>query len=167
MNTKEAILVVCFFSLLIVVPVFSLQFVSSHSNNAAGKITIADDNGGSVDFKAVDGKDGQPSTGYLRLKSGDGSKETEAEVKYVNVDGDYAWFAGQCTRDSGGLTGRWFFAAVHDGGTPGKLVDHIWFDWLPDTADAEAVAKSKVENFAKPSSNKPITTGDIVVTFSD
>ena len=89
------------------------------------------------------------------------------KLTYLKVEDNYAWFAGKCTEDKSerGLKDRWLFIVVHDGGKPGKLVDHLWCEWLKDTNDAEKIARRKVENLEKPKKHKPIKEGDIVVDF--
>jgi hypothetical protein len=116
----------------------------------------------SVNLNVTDDDDG-----FLRCTSSDDDTEMYIELEYTAIDGDYAWFAGICTEDGENFTGKWLFGAVHDGGTPGKLVDHIWWEWLPDSDDVEEVAQSKVENFEIPAKNKPISSGDIKVNDYD
>jgi len=156
-------------SLILAVPVFSEKLTAAPANSASGKVEIvsSDDQTASAEFKANVGKAQQPANGFFRVSAEDKGTETYVDVVYVKVDGDYAWFAGKCTRDSEGLMGRWFFIVVHDGGKPGRLADHIWWDCLPDTDDAESIAKEKVENFEIPESNKPIKSGDIEVCFNN
>ena len=167
MNVKKTILAAAVFSLAASVLLFAGQNASEPANSAVGKvhILINTDESARVEFEAYEAKNNQPARGFLLCSQKNQNRETHSEVVYVKVDGDYAWFAGKCTRDSGNLKGRWFFIAVHDGGTPGKLVDHIWWDWLPQTPDAESIAKKKVENLERPANNKHISAGDVVVRF--
>ena len=168
MVAKKAILMVVVFWIILTMPVFSFSepMDSGVAKNAIGKveITVDKDQSATVEFEACEKTDTKPAKGYLHSWQANKSEEIYAEVKYVVVDGDYAWFAGKCTE--GKLAGRWYFIVVHDGGTPGRLVDHFWWDWLADTADAEDLARQKVENTEKPANNKFINNGDIEVNFS-
>lgn len=167
MNMKKVFLTLIVFSLVIVVPSFSesQKYTSASKSSVTGKVQISADTNKYTwaEFSTRQGKDGLSATGSLHLWSEDNSRQTYVNLAYLNVDGEYAWFAGQCTNDNGSLTGRWLFVAVHDGGNPGRLADHIWWEWLPNSPDAEAVAKSKVENLEKPADNKSIKAGNIVV----
>ena len=116
-----------------------------------------------VKFEAEPGSKKLSVDGFFRRSSTDGSGLTYVKLSYLKVDDGYAWFAGRCTQDEGDLTGRWLFATAHDGGKPGRLLDHLWWEWLPDTNDAEAKARSKVENLEKPAYNKSIESGEITV----
>ncbi len=167
MNIKKIILMLTVFLLFITVPAFSGGEEPAPANNVVGKVQVLDNGNNDeyawTEFEAHQGKDNQPAGGFFHWWLEDGSRETYVEAVYVKVDGNYAWFAGKCTKDSADLAGRWLFIAAHDGGMPGRLTDHIWWEWLPDTPDAESIAKAKVENLETPASNKPIISGDIVV----
>ena len=169
MNIKRTILVVTVFSLVTAVPLFSEEKMSARANNMSGKIQVSDDNGAKpwVQFRTQQGKNNRPAGGSFQYRPEGKSKETYVDVVYVKVDGEHGWLAGKCTRDGTDLVGRWLFLAAHDGGTPGRLVDHIWWEWLPNTADAESIAKRKVENLEKPANSKSIISGNIVVNFYD
>jgi len=139
---------------------------ASCSNEASGNIEVLDAGVRlDVEFEAREAAGSNSGGGFFHYESADHSTKLAAEVFYVKVDDEYAWFAGRCVRDRGDLAGRWFFAAVHDGGTPGSLADHIWWDWLPEGPDAEKTAKRKVENLERPVSNKPVKAGNIVVNL--
>jgi hypothetical protein len=99
----------------------------------------------SVNLQVTDDDDG-----FLRCTRSDDDTEMYIELEYTAIDGKYAWFAGICTEDG-----------------ERKLVDHVWWEWLPDSDDVEDVAKSKVENFEIPAKNKPINSGDIKVNDYD
>ena len=168
MNIKKIILILTAVFVITAVPVFSKQTNSETANNTSGKVQVLDnlDNRDEcvwVEFSAREEKNDESAGGFFHRFLDDNSRDTYADVVYVKVDGEYAWFAGKCVMDSAGLSGRWFFAAVHDGGAPGRLVDHIWWDWLPQSPDAETIAAEKVENLEKPANNKPIKNGNIVV----
>lgn len=164
MHFQKTILLMTIFSLMMAVPAFSKQ----GKNNISGKVKVCGDDASVwIELRADSAKNSLAASGSLRCWQDDKSKETCADVVYMKVDGSYGWLAGKCTTDSSGLAGRWFFMAVHDGGTPGHLADHLWLDWLPDTPDAESIAKGKVENLEKPANNKSIETGDIVVVPCD
>lgn len=168
MNIRKTILIVSVVFVAATTPPLLSREDSAPANNTSGKVQVLD-NGESVlvEFRARGKRDDKPAGGSFRRSSADKSIDTYCNVVYVKVDGDYAWFAGKCVMDSDGLAGRWFFAAVHDGGRPSELVDHLWWDWLPRTPNAESIAADKVENIEKPDSNKPIESGNITVSFYD
>ena len=133
---------------------------------ANGKLEfLSEDNQmGSIEFEVYKQNEGQSAGGFFRLSLEKQDQTTYVDVRYVSIADDFVWFAGNCTKGSGDFTGRWIFIAANDGGRPGKLVDHIWWEWLPDTQNAENIAKRKVENLEKPAYNKPIETGEITVS---
>jgi len=164
MNIQKAILILAALSLTAAVPLSLRAEEPALASNAKGTVQVSDEGGNAyIEFEVQEGKDNKAASGSFHFRLDDGSRDSYVEVAYVKVDGEYAWFAGDCTRDNAGMAGRWLFIAVHDGGRPGRLVDHIWLEWLPKTPDAENIAKRKVENLEKPANNKPIKTGDIVV----
>ena len=85
------------------------------------------------------------------------------EIRYLNVDGEFAWMAGECTEDGDQFKDRWIYVVVHDGGEPGRLVDHIWIEWLDEGAQGQQDAEQKLVNLEKPKRNRSIESGDIVV----
>ncbi len=154
--------------LAIVVTVFFLagtgiSNAASLVNNVTGKLQIVEDGGSaaSVQFDASEASESQPAGGSLTCSFADQSQPNSVKIQFVKIDGQFAWLAGQCT--SGDLNGRWLFVVAHDGGQPGSLVDHIWWEWLP-AGTGENAARSKVENLEKPADNKSITDGNIVVS---
>lgn len=167
MKTRRIIFTV--FAYLLVAGLVELSTASaSCSNDASGNIEVSNDGARlRVEFEVREAANSGSGGGFFRYGSADRSTSLAAEVFYVKVDDEYAWFAGRCVQDSGDLAGRWFFAAVHDGGTPGSLADHIWWDWLPEGPGAEKTAKRKVENLERPVSNKPIKTGNVVVNLCE
>ena len=53
-------------------------------------------------------------------------------VTDVMVDGDTAWFIGECTYDSMHMNeGKWLFVKTMDGGEPGTNGDQVWWKWYP------------------------------------
>ena len=167
MKAREIILVVLVVSALVIAPKVSVQADVSRPDNAVGNIVIVDagDNA-DVEFKAVEACEGIGASGFFKLNGKGGAVKIDAVVRFVKVDGRYTWFAGQCTPNSPAMAGRWFFAVAHDGGEPGKLVDHLWLDWLTRSPDAAKIAERKVENYEKPSCNKPIKDGNIIICSS-
>jgi hypothetical protein len=137
-------------------------------NKAAGKIKILynEKSYALVEFKVYEGRDTKPPGGYLKFKLSD-RNESVVKLLYVKIDGEYAWFAGKCIKDTGNRKDQWLFLAAHDGGIPGRLVDHIWWDWLPDTPDARKIARKKIEDLEKPENNKPIKAGNVIVYSKD
>ena len=93
----------------------------------------------------------------------DGDKKTTVKISALKIDGQYAWFSGKCISGNSDKLGHWLFVAVDDGGTPGNISDHVWWEWLGNDAKAESEAASKVKNLKKPVENKPVKSGDIVV----
>jgi len=135
------------------------------ANTVSGKIKVLDDTNkiALTEFEITKKTTDQSVTGSLSWETENGDTDNYIEIKYVNIDGQYAWFAGKCTQSTEEMADRWLFIAVHDGGTPGNLVDHIWCQWLDSGPDAESIAKEKVENLEKPTNNKPIKSGNIEV----
>ena len=135
--------------------------------SVTGKIdvTAKDGKAANVQFSIKPTQNKPSATGTLSQRKNDGSSEFYLDVAYLNVDGKYAWFAGKCTKNSSDKTGKWLFVAVHDGGLRGELTDHIWWEWLDDSAVAESIAKRKVEAKEKPAVNLTIKSGDIIVDF--
>lgn len=165
MKTRKIILAVSVCLLFVGFPLLSTA-TASCSNEASGNVEVSSAGARlDVEFAIRETANSESGAGFFHYESTDRSTKLAAEVFYVKVDDEYAWFAGRCVRDRGDLAGRWFFAAVHDGGTPGSLADHIWWDWLPEGPGAEKTAKSKVENLERPVSNKPIKAGNIVVNL--
>jgi len=162
---KAFMLAVCLMVAVLSVPA-SANGVGS-VDTVSGKVQVLDDEGTAwAEFKAAKEKDGGAAGGTFHWWLADGSKEAFIEVVYVTVDEEYGWFAGKCTRYSdSSLADRWFFVAVHDGGEPGRLVDHIWWELLPAAQDAESLAKEKVDNLEVPAENKAIEDGEIVVDY--
>jgi len=131
---------------------------------AEGSIKVADA-GAALQAKFKMLTTGQGSAnGFFQYSTANKKEQVRITVSYLKIDGKYAWFAGECTADGVGNIGNWFFGVVHDGGTPGRLVDQIWWEWIPDSNQAKAQAKRKVENLEIPSDNKKIQAGDIKVT---
>ena len=141
------------------------EYASSGESSVRGKVEVSAERSEHCRIELrVSGADGEDSAkGRLRLWSADGSRETKVDLVYLRVDGEYAWLAGECKEDTDGLQGRWVFLAVHDGGEPGRLVDHIWMEWLGEGQAGMAQAKSKVENLDTPAESKSIESGDIEV----
>lgn len=142
------------------------EYASSGESSVRGKVEVSAPLRGEhrrIELRVSGAEEGDSAKGWLRLWSADGSRETKVDLVYLRVDGEYAWLAGECKEDTDGLQGRWVFLAVHDGGKPGRLVDHIWLEWLGEGAEGRAEAKSKVENLDTPAESKSIESGDIEV----
>jgi hypothetical protein len=81
------------------------------------------------------------------------------DVKYVRVDGAYAYFGASCTYDSDASTvGRWKYGKVLDGGTPGTAGDYLGFTW-----GTEAEVSEWVGTGPAPYSWRIATSGNLVV----
>lgn len=86
-----------------------------------------------------------------------------ADVKYVNVDGADAYFAGLVTSaSSASWVGNWVSVAVHDGGEPAYLVDAVWGIFTDMNT-----AKLNVANKVKPNGKFDITSGNLQVHTND
>ena len=82
-----------------------------------------------------------------------------ADVQYVRVEGDMAYFAGPVTSASqSGWTSYWVMVAVKDGGEPAYLVDKIWgvFTDMP-------TAIHYVQTSTAPDGEFSITSGNLQV----
>ena len=100
----------------------------------------------------------------LQVKYEDGEGDMYIKLKYWKADGEFLWLAGQCIRDTkDNLQGRWLFTTIHDGGDLGKYLDHVWWEWLPDEANAEENARAKVESIEKASKNLDVRQGNLTI----
>jgi len=157
MNTRIKFTVLIALALILILPAW-LQ-----AAGARGDISISDDGRElQAKFKMMLTNSDDTGSGFFQYS--DGQSTILIEVTCLKIDGEYAWFAGKCTKNGADKMGRWFFAVVHDGGNPGRLVDHIWWEWIAESDNAESIAKSKVENMEIPSERKLITEGDIKVS---
>jgi hypothetical protein len=152
---KSLILVASALFFLIETPALSVEI--------KGEVTLSD-NGKMVpaELKTTGNNFQGPANGFFQYS--ENGRKIVITVTYLKTDGEYAWFAGKCTGDGVDYTGRWFFAAVHDGGTPGRLVDHLWWEWISDSDNARSIAESKVRNMRVPSERKKIQSGDIKIS---
>lgn len=112
-------------------------------------------------------KDAESAEGFLIYSESGKKVKVRIDIAYLKVDGEYAWFAGKCVEGGTSRIDRWFFAAVHDGGEPGRLVDQFWWEWLDSGSEGEDQARQKVENLEIPSQRKSIKSGDIKVSTCD
>ena len=135
---------------------------SSQGGTASGEVSISD-GGNKLQAKLKIATIGNENSidGFLQYH--DEYDKVLIDVTSLKVDGEYAWFAGKCVEGGADYSGRWLFGAVHDGGKPGRLVDQIWWEWIPAGDNAESIAKSKVRNMQVPSERKDIQSGDIKV----
>lgn len=138
--------------LFIIAVVVSTAGLCLASSSAKGNIEVKGDIKVNISVS-------HPGKGSLELESTRGNLIADINVKYTSFDENYAWIAGKCTSGKAEFEGKWFFAAVNDGGKPGSLVDYIWWEWV----GSESAAKSKVENLEIPSNNKSIENGNIVI----
>jgi hypothetical protein len=64
-----------------------------------------------------------------------------ADVKYVNVEGEDAWFGALVTDASEtSWVGNWVFVKTHDGGEPATGVDQVWGSFVNETIAQNGVA---------------------------
>lgn len=81
----------------------------------------------------------------------------DADVVFVNVDGEYGYFGGPVTAASQpGWVGNWVSVAVFDGGEPAYLVDQIW-----GVFTTEGITAYNVANQVLPGPAFPITSGNL------
>jgi len=119
-----------------------------------------------VTLKTRREKSNTPTKGLLQFwPEGKPQNTISIQLTCLKKQKNYAWLAGKCIDDkkSGQLKDHWLFIALHDGGTPGRLADHLWLEWLPQTPDAEQKARKNVEKLQKPKQNMPVTDGNIIV----
>lgn len=130
-----------------------------------------------VEFNAHEGDADHPGRGRQQAKGEfswylggmeDPTREIHVDVRYVKVDGNEAWFAGEAVVDTnnGALEGRWFVVQVLDGGTPARRGDRVWWQWLPvetEDFDPEAEAAGMVGDMETPANEKEIVSGNLVV----
>jgi len=146
-------MVLAVFALILILP------ARLYAAETKGEVLVSDDGTElHTKFKITLNDSGNSGNGFFQYS--DEQSTVRIKVKYLKVDGEYAWFAGKCVEDGIDKLDRWFFAVVHDGGKPGNIADHIWWEWLDNT---ESIAKSKVENLEIPSERKQIKDGDITV----
>lgn len=120
-------------------------------------------NGWYAHFCAHEAKDNRPAKGSMHTWSDKVPRELYFDVKYVLVEDDTAWFAGVCTFDSKGINeGKWLFAKVYDGGTPGRKGDYIGWD---THSVNEAHAAARVSGKLDPTLGRwwPVIDGNLVV----
>lgn len=93
--------------------------------------------------------------GNFRYTDVNGDWYKVKDVKYVNIDGDNTWFAGQVTKASQtAWVGKWLFVKVHDGGPPATVGDQISGSFTD-----ENTAKVGVATMASPTDGPFSATG--------
>lgn len=100
-----------------------------------------------TDFRAQEGSGDQPAEGHMRmtLVGANDYKDHRVlrfQIKHVLIEGDTAWMAAQCYRDTGDANGtkregEWLFVRATGGGTPGPEGDRMWWTW---TSEEQAIA---------------------------
>ena len=109
-----------------------LALVKGPAEKATGTVGLGEPVvGWYADFNAHEEMDGRPDKGSMRQWNDLTGKDYYFDVKYVQVDGDEAWFAALCTSYSpgGAKKGWWLFVKVYDGGSPGSEGDEIGWVW--------------------------------------
>ena len=83
-----------------------------------------------------------------------------ADVKYVKVEGEDAWFGAHVTGASNASwIGNWVFVKTHDGGEPASGVDQVWGSFV-----SESAAKMGVATMVDPSDGPfTVTEGNLQV----
>ena len=123
--------------------------------------TVLDDNEWYADFNAHEGMEGGPAKGSMRTWNDVIGRDLYYDVKYVQVEGDKAWFAALCTGDSlGQLVGMWIFVKVQDNATPGSKGDKIGWDW---ESTNEGNAEGRVLTQEDPINERGVIGGNLVV----
>ncbi len=143
-------------ALLILMAVLVLGLIASvvvargPANRATGSVWLDHENDGQnryVEFDAHAAKDdGRPAKGTIYWYQWTGTQEWDdtspvhvVEVKYVEVDGDTAWFA------AGPGSQGWLVMKVRDVGSPASDGDEVSAVWVTSEADAEAMVISGVD----------------------
>jgi hypothetical protein len=150
------------YRILIVSAGFILLAVSLKAAEIEGEIQVQGKNHSLQTAFNISVGERNSANGFFRYSDSKG--KTHIKIGHGKIDGEYAWFAGECTESPEDKNGRWFFGAVRDGGEPGHLVDLIWWEWLAKSKDAESIAKSKVRNMEIPSQRQKIQSGNIKVS---
>lgn len=100
--------------------------------------------------------------GAMRMWSDEVGRDLYLEVKYVNVEGDTAWFSAKCTYDSWGkVEDKWLFVKVIDNGSPGIYNDEIGWDWT--SGKDESLAEKRVTGMDDSDNNWTVQDGNLVV----
>ena len=148
-------------TLLILIAVLVLGLIASvvvargPANRATGSIwldIVGDDWNRYMEFDAHAGKDLRPAKGTICWYQWLGAQELleitsprhELEVKYVNVDGDTAWFAAGPESQWPARIGWWLVVQVHDGGAPATGGDEVDLKWVSDESAASTMVEGKV-----------------------
>ena len=118
--------------------------------------------GWSIEFNAHEAFGTKDAKGAMRTWSDEVGRELYFEVKYVEVVGNTAWFAGKCISDSGGAyVDKWFFVKVEDNGSPGIYNDKIGWDWT--SGYDEGLAEKRVIKMDDPDNWWTVQDGNLVV----
>jgi hypothetical protein len=141
------------FALLMLMAVLVLGLIASvvvargPANRATGSVWLDHENDGQnryVEFDAHVGKDGRPAKGTIYWYQWTGTQEWYdtspvhvVEVKYVEVDGNTAWFA------AGPGSQGWLVMKVCDLGTPASDGDEVSAVWVTTESAAEAMVNLK------------------------
>ena len=155
MESKKRHLVL---SALIVIQIFPAFIYAASAN---GQITVSQ--GSKIFDVKLNMDDTKSDKGFIQSVDQGSGDSVRIQISYITIDGEYAWFAGKCTDGRADKIGEWLFGVVHDGGKPGNLVDHLWWEWIGDGDDAEAKARAKVDNLQIPSGRKAVQSGDIKI----
>jgi len=164
MNVKKIIILSLAFLTIAGVPVIS-EFGPCAAAEVKAKLDIEaqDDQFTHLSINAKPTGDGIAAKGTLALWNGNDTDKIKINISYLLIDGQYAWLAGKCVDSSGDFADRWVYVVVHDGGEPGRLVDHIWIEWLAEGQEGKTQAEQKVVNLDSPSKKISIESGDIKV----
>ena len=136
------------FALLMLMAVLVLGLIASvvvaggPANRATGSVWL--DHGDAwnryIEFDAHAERDGRPAKGTIYWYQWQGPQEWNetspshvVEVKYVEVEGDTAWFA------AGPGSQGWLVMKVRDVGTPASDGDEVSAVWVTSEAAAEAM----------------------------
>jgi hypothetical protein len=171
MLRKNKLLAIVVIMVLMLFLVASVAGARGPANRATGSVWIEHSSYADtyVEFNAhAESPDGRRAAkGTLYWYSGVEGKTLEeikemnptftVNIKYVNVQGDSAWFAGPRSDQN-----RWLFVKVVDGGSPGFGNDYIPLENLNNEEDA----RNKVEGMTDPGAhNWTIYGGNLVVHY--
>lgn len=147
----------------LLVGITALTYGKSPAKKATGGVETDAPNAWRASFSAHEGPnaDGTDGKGQIQRSSAAAGRSFHLIVKYVKVEGNKAWFAARCTRDSGtpNQVNNWFFMKVLDGGSPGAGNDFIWWQWFTDETDA----RDAVIAMDPPTQSYSVTNGNLVV----
>ena len=162
------------FALLMLMAVLVLGLIASvvvargPANRATGSVWL--DHGDTwnryVEFDAHAARDGRPAKGTIHWYQWQGPQEwyetspsVVVEVKYVEVEGDTAWFAGP------GSGSSWLVMKVCDFSTPASDGDEVFAVWVLNESKAREVVEAKSDLYGGLVYEYGLIGGNLVVHY--